>query len=261
VTTAVFLQVRIGSRRLPAKALLPLEGIPVIRHVLRSLVRIGAEHHVVLTDPASVGAFRSPAQLEGFHLMVGPEEDVLARYAMAAKRFRPDTIIRATGDNPLVSVRLAGQILRVHSERAADLSHFVGNPLGTGVEVIGAGALLTADAEAVDPYEREHITTFLYRRAERFSIVEEPCPKECRLPGVKVSLDSWEDYRFLEKIYRDLGRAGPIETDVLVRWLKDNGYRGGRLKRSGEDTPVARHEAGGGDGSSEQMPRSRGQAG
>ena len=50
VTTGVFLQVRLGSRRLPRKALLPLGDSTVIRQAMRALRRVPAGVHALLTD-------------------------------------------------------------------------------------------------------------------------------------------------------------------------------------------------------------------
>ena len=76
---------------------------------------------------------------------------MLERYCLAANHFNVGNIIRATGDNPLVSPRLANLILTIHKEKGADLSHLVGMPLGTGIEVIKKEALIQAGKEAEDP--------------------------------------------------------------------------------------------------------------
>ena len=67
---------------------------------------------------------------------------MLRRFADARRAFGVGTVVRATGDNPLVSAPLAERILALHAQRGADLSHFLGIPLGTGVEVVEAAALL-----------------------------------------------------------------------------------------------------------------------
>ena len=129
-------------------------------------------------------------------------------------------IMRATGDAPLVSPTLAESAATLHLERGADLSHFINCPLGTGVEIICADSLQVARRESRDPFEREHITQFFYRDRNRFLVVEEPCPASCSLLGSDVTIDTEEDYRFVQQIYDDLYRYGPIETVELVSWLR-----------------------------------------
>jgi spore coat polysaccharide biosynthesis protein SpsF len=217
--TAVFIQVRLGSTRLPSKALLPFAGSTVIGHVMRAVHMIDADAHALLTDADSVGALRAAATAEGCDVFVGPGEDVLARYCAAARRYAADRIIRATGDNPFTSPALAASIIALHTAKGADLSHYLGNPWGTGVEVIQAKALFEAEREAGQPEEREHITTWLYRHRERFVILEPPAPRECFLPEAKVSIDTAEDYARVSSLFLSLYEGSPIETEALVRSL------------------------------------------
>jgi spore coat polysaccharide biosynthesis protein SpsF len=220
--TGCFLQVRLHSQRLPRKALLPLKGGTVLEHTLRALQRVPADVHALLTDGRSVEAFRAPARVAGFALLVGSEEDVLGRFAQAVLEFRVDRVIRATGDNPLVCPDQVVALMEIHQRDRLSLSHFVGSPLGTGVEIVEAEALLEAEAEAVDPFEREHITTYLYRHRERFRVGEIPVPPHWSFPEGKVTLDTPSDYDRLCRIFADLYRAPgqPVSTEQVVRWLK-----------------------------------------
>jgi spore coat polysaccharide biosynthesis protein SpsF len=197
----------------------------VLTHVLRALKGIRAQVYALLTDSRSVDALAPLAEAEGFSVFVGPEEDVLARYARAAEHYEVGRIIRATGDNPLVSARAAEALLAVHQRDHYDLSHFINNPLGTGVEIVQAGALLRAHARARDPYEREHITTYLYRHAREFSIGEIPCPQAWAFPQGRLTLDTEEDYALLQELFTDLYREGPIEIEEVVGWLQRHTLR------------------------------------
>jgi len=216
----VLLQVRLHSHRLPRKALLPLKGEAVLTHVLRALKPIPAQVHALLTEPDSADALEPLAREEGFSVFVGPEEDVLDRYIRAAEKYGVQRIIRATGDNPLVSARAAEALLDDHEQGSYDLSHYVDNPLGTGVEVVQAGALLEAHRRARDPYEREHITTYLYRHDRDFRIAEIPCPQAWAFPQARVTLDTEEDYALIQELFADLYAGGPIEIEEVVEWLR-----------------------------------------
>jgi spore coat polysaccharide biosynthesis protein SpsF len=218
--TGIFLQVRIDSSRLPGKALLPLAGEPVILHAMEALRQVPAEHYLLLTDAQSAPQLRDAARRGGFDIFVGPKEDVLHRYALAARETGVRRFIRATGDNPLVSAEAAALLQARHREGAADYSAYMGLPVGTGVQCVETEALLAADRRAAERYDREHVCPYLYRHPERFTILHPPLPAQYRLPEGRVTLDTRADYRFLERIYADLYRGEPIALEVLVAYLR-----------------------------------------
>ncbi|GAB4374372.1 MAG: hypothetical protein Kow009_09960 [Spirochaetales bacterium] len=212
---AVFLQARIDSSRLPGKALLPLRGKPMVQVVMERLRRIPADLHILLTDAEGYGRFAPLAEQTGFKIFEGPKEDVLGRFCRAIETFRPKTIVRATGDNPLVSWELAEQILADHIRLSADYSAFQGMPLGLGVEVAEAYALRQAEQETRDPYDHEHVTPYLYRNPEKFYLHRPLVELEYRGRS-RVTVDTEEDYRRVEGIYHQLMKVElPGVEDIL----------------------------------------------
>jgi spore coat polysaccharide biosynthesis protein SpsF len=220
--TGLFIQVRLGSTRLPGKALLPLPGGTVIQHVMRAVTPVGADVNALLTDAKSLPVLRPLAESAGFEAIAGPDEDVLERYGMAVRAFRVDEVIRVTGDNPLTSARLARDILKVHRAAGADLSHYLGVPWGSGVEVVSAAALLEAGRDARRADEREHITTYLYRHSENYRIVEAPAPAYGGLASCRVTVDTAEDLETVRRIFAALYKGSPIEIDEVIAWWKDH---------------------------------------
>ncbi len=116
----VLLQVRLDSSRLPNKALLELGGRSVIEHAMLSLRRIPAAVHAIVTDEESRELLEPRAVKCGFGVAVGPRDDVLERYVLAARAYGVTRVVRATGDNPLVSWELARMALRERERRNAD---------------------------------------------------------------------------------------------------------------------------------------------
>jgi spore coat polysaccharide biosynthesis protein SpsF len=228
--TGVFLQVRLSSTRLANKALLELGGYAVMEHAMRSLSRLPAYRHVVLTDEESASLLGQRAKRCGWSLFVGPRENVLERFVRAARAHGVDEIVRATGDNPLVSWELAR--MAVARRRRLDLDYFAfdGLPLGTGVEIVRARALETALRESSDPYDAEHVTPFLYRNPERFACCRLRAPGAYVAADARVTLDTADDYRELCAVFARYYDGSPIPILRLVRLLQgsssatDDGY-------------------------------------
>jgi len=220
MSTGVFVQVRLGSTRLPGKALLGLRGGCVIQHVMRAVRTVEADVRALLTDARSEAALRPLADAEGFRLLVGPDEDVLARFCMASRQWSVDQVIRVTGDNPLTSASLARAILREHREAATDLSHYLGIPWGTGVEVVQASALFAAERDSRRADEREHITTFIYRHPDRFRILEALAPAHASYAEGRATVDTPEDMERIRRLFEELYDGEPIEIERAITWLK-----------------------------------------
>lgn len=191
---AVFLQTRLNSVRLPRKALLPLEGIPLVEWSMRRLKQVQADCYVLLTCETDAATLRPYAERCGFDLFAGSEADVLNRFAEAARLYRPDWILRATGDNPFVSPVLAGETLRQAEAAGADYAVLKEIPTGSSVEAARTEALLTAEAAATEPYDREHVMPYLYRHPESFTVIRGVPPEGYR-SRLSVTVDTEEDYR------------------------------------------------------------------
>jgi spore coat polysaccharide biosynthesis protein SpsF len=147
---------------------------------------------------------------------------VLDRYIKAAEYHGLDRLVRATGDNPLVSAELAGQLIRLvdaveahQGERPVDYAGHVGMPLGMGVELVRLSSLRKAAEESRDPYEHEHVCPYLYRNPELFRLELLACPSGYGLPEARLTVDTAEDYLMMKTIVASLG-PDPSDAEVMA---------------------------------------------
>ncbi len=219
--TGVILQARIGSSRLPGKAMLDLFGRPVVRRAMDALRQTtGVDIFILATDAESTSILQAETKAAGFELFTGSPDNVLNRYAEVIRKYELSTVIRATGDNPLVSSAVAEKTVELFYSTTADYAGLNGMPLGTGVEVVSAAALLQADEEAADPYEREHVCPFLYRRPERYRIVRKMSPDEWCVPEASVTMDTLNEYKKVFSIFAKLYTGKPIDIGALAALLR-----------------------------------------
>ncbi|MDR0628121.1 MAG: NTP transferase domain-containing protein [Treponema sp.] len=206
--TAVVLQARLDSTRLPGKALLPLGGKPLVLQVMEALKGIGADRYVLACPEDCAGAFGPWAEQAGFDLVAGSKEDVLNRYGVAVRRFGIDRLIRATGDNPFVFVDAANTLNQEALSREADYAGYSGLPYGAGVESVAAEALLRAERDASLPAEREHVCPYIYTHPELFRLHRPLAPLVWQGPSLRISLDTPEDYRRAQVLFEALAAYG-----------------------------------------------------
>jgi spore coat polysaccharide biosynthesis protein SpsF (cytidylyltransferase family) len=164
-----------ASSRLPGKVLADLNGRPIIDHVLRRAARIDGVQEVVLAVPDSPGddVLARAGKDAGVAVFRGDATDVLNRYHGAAAGRGADAVVRITADCPLIDPAVSALVVRRFSAGDVDYVSNVHPPTypdGYDTEVFSTTALDIAWREAIDPYEREHVTPFIRRRPDRFRL-------------------------------------------------------------------------------------------
>jgi len=175
------LQARMSSTRLPGKVMADVAGAPMILRQIERLQRARRLDRIVVATSIDTSDDGLAAMLVLHDIAVhrGPLDDVLTRYAGALEAFGPaEHVARLTGDCPLADPQVIDATIALLLDRGLD---YAANtpahrtyPKGLDVEVMRAEALLRAAREAADPYEREHVTPYLYRRPSSFSGLPQP---------------------------------------------------------------------------------------
>ncbi|GHT57104.1 hypothetical protein FACS1894109_08250 [Spirochaetia bacterium] len=207
--TAVILQARLDSSRLPGKALLPLNNKPLLFRVMEALKTVKADLHVLASPEDCAPAFAPLAEEAGFVFCEGPKDDVLGRYCLAIRCFGIDRVIRATGDNPFVFADAADALNEEAASLNAAYAGYSGLPYGAGVESVAAWALLKAEKEAGLGPEREHVCPYLYNHPELFSLHRPLAPVRWQGSSLRVTVDTPEDYERASALYAVLSRFPP----------------------------------------------------
>jgi len=192
--TAVVLQARLDSSRLPQKALLPLDGKPLVFRVMEALNNVPAGLRILACPQDSLSAFEPLAAQAGFEITAGPKDDVLERYCQVIRRFKITRVIRATADNPFVFTDAAFAINAEALALNADYSGYSGIPTGAGVESVSASALLRAGSESSSPYDREHVCPYLYSHPDLFSLHRPLSPIRWQGSNIRLTVDTQEDF-------------------------------------------------------------------
>lgn len=219
----IILASRVGSTRLPRKALKPMAGCSTMLELIIKRLRSSkmANDVIVATEEKSYNEFSKIFENLKCNYFVGSEEDVLDRYVKAAEKFNGDIIVRATGDNPLVSIKALDSIIEHHIKTKADLSHYDLLPYGSGVEVINYEALKYANDNSNDSFEHEHITQYHYRNPNKFKIENPKAEESFRMPELRTTVDTVEDYNNVCSIFKKYNNDIYIDVDDIIRDIKN----------------------------------------
>ncbi|MBC7447034.1 MAG: glycosyltransferase family protein [Hymenobacteraceae bacterium] len=215
------LQARIGSTRLPGKALLPLplggSGTLLEQIIARARrATLVAEVVVALPDSAADLPLLQLTEELGIRTLQGSETDVLSRFNAAAEHFGFAVIVRLTADNPALDPLFIDEAVRAHLAAGADYTITTGLPLGMNIEVVSASALLQAHLEATAPADREHVTPYLRQRPEQFQLLTLALATATpQAAGLRLTVDYPSDYALLHVLYSTLGPDFSL-ADILA---------------------------------------------
>ena len=166
MTTTAIVQARMGSTRLPGKVMADLGGVPMINFLLERLSHARSLNSIVVatTDAPSDDILARHLEAAGIAVFRGSVDDVLDRFYQAARTARADTVVRITGDCPLVDPDLVDEVIEAYRAGDADYVSNVSPPTypdGLDTEVFSFAALERAWHETNSKYDREHATPYL----------------------------------------------------------------------------------------------------
>lgn len=203
---------RMGSSRAPGKTMASLAGRPSLWHIVQRLRRMPELDGVVIatTERPEDDAIRALAREAGIPCYSGSVDDVLGRTLEAARSVGARTIVQVTGDCPLVDAGVVAEAVATYvAERADYVSnrlHGYTYPDGYDVEVFGLALLEEVDAATQDPYDREHVTPYVYRHPDRYRLLGVEAAGRRRRPELHLSLDTAQDVALMREIYAAVWR-------------------------------------------------------
>lgn len=220
------LQARTESHRLLGKVLKKILGRPMLSLQIERIQHSKRiEKLVVATSTESgdngIETLCNDMQISCFR---GSLKDVLDRFYQAAVPYRPEHVVRLTGDCPLTDPEIIDDVIDFYIKGGFD---FVSNALeptlpdGLDVEVFTFKALEAAWKEAVLPSHHEHVTPFIHENPGRFKIGHYKNTEN--LSRLRWTVDYPEDFEFVRQIYEALypGNSGFTTQDILALLDKD----------------------------------------
>ena len=222
------LQSRMGSSRLPNKALLKLNGKPAI---LRMTDRI-KESKTIKEIWLATGKAKINNKLESLFsntkikVFRGDDDDVLSRFIEISKISKADIIIRLTGDCPLVDPKIIDETVELLINKKADYASNILNrtfPDGLDVEVFTKRTLLETGEHSEAGFSREHVTTYMHgfhkNKYKKGNFKKVSLEHSSDFSHLRWTLDEEKDHIFLDKIYKNLP-ANASWQDIVSYLIK-----------------------------------------
>ena len=153
MVTAAVIQARMSSSRFPGKMLAQLRGQSLIQYLCEHLSTAKRLDTLVVatSEDTDDDLLAAAVVAAGFKVFRGSLDDVLSRFAGAARSVNADVAVRVTGDCPLIDVGVLDEMIDRFLSSDMDYLSNVSPPTypdGLDLEIVRMSAVKTAEKEA-----------------------------------------------------------------------------------------------------------------
>jgi len=206
-SVTAIIQARMTSTRLPGKVMLEVLGKPLLGYLVERLADAARIDRIVVattTNPEDdiVAEFSRKAGLDLFR---GSEHNVLERYTRAATVYQADHILRITADCPLIDPVLVDALVDFYFKGEFDYALNCEPPTlpdGLDAEVFSFAVLQQTHENATLPSEREHVTPYMRKHPEIFSIGRWRNAQDWS--HLRWTVDEPEDFHLVSRVIKAL---------------------------------------------------------
>ena len=200
---------RMGSSRLPGKALRHIAGEPLIKRVINRVSKVKNLSTIVVATSNSKTDDGLTQYIQSLNIEVfrGAAHDVLNRAVSCASYLGVDKFVRINGDSPFIDPELLEKGIDMWGDPNLDLISNVfprTYPVGMSVEIIKTDSLKKILGLTADSCDREHITRFFYKNPEKFRILNFESGRP-DLRKVRLAVDTKEDLERINWLFKELG--------------------------------------------------------
>lgn len=222
-----------GSRRLPGKVLIEVEGKPLLHRLCdrMKLCRLADEVIVATSAEREDDAIAGACARWGVPVFRGPAQDLTSRLLGAARIYELDAVVRVTGDNPLTDPGgiddLITEFFEINNPKENEPTivhnmHRNGYPYGMGAEVVSRSLLEVCDGQLCCPVEREHFAQFVKEHADQFKCRRVDAPAHLLRPQYFLTVDYSEDLVLQRAIYEYFRGRDEMSAGEIVEFLDAN---------------------------------------
>ena len=184
--TALIMQARMGSTRLPGKSMMDMAGQPLVGRIIERVKRCETPDVVVLatTEKPEDDTLAALAEEHGIPCFRGSENDLVKRYLDAAARYGAELILRLPADNAAPEPSEIDRMARHHPH----LNFFDFD-----------------NDRPADP--------------DRFEVGTVTCPPEFARPDLVIDINTAEQYAYCKAMYEYLYPRNPeFHITDIIAW-------------------------------------------
>ena len=220
----IFVQARLGSKRLKGKVLKKVLGKTLIQILLERLKSLKLKKQIFVLIPGNRKNNSLSKLISKLNYLVirGSENDVLDRFYKAALKTGAKNIVRITGDCPLIDPEIVDRAIKLYKKKNVDYVSNVNPPSfpdGMDVEIFNFKSLKYAWQYAKNNYDREHVTPFIIRskKLKCFNFTN-----NIDYSNMRLTLDKREDFLLIKNIIEYFNPVSRFNLKDILKFYKNN---------------------------------------
>ena len=223
----VLIQARLTSSRLPKKVLLKIKNKSLIE-IMYSRIRfskIFKNIYFIIPDNKKNILLFNFLKNKKIPVMRGDEADVMKRYYIIAKKKKISTIVRLTGDCPLIDYKICEELLKKFQQKKLDYI-CTGKTYADGLdcEIFSYKSLENAMINYKrNKQEKEHVTYFFKKRKKLFKTLV--INKKNNDNKIRITIDYKNDFLLMKKIiekFSGILKKKYVSSSKIINFLNKN---------------------------------------
>ena len=216
------IQARINSTRLYGKIFSLLGGKPILEHIVQKLSKSHFIDEVIIatSDNDDDTKIVNWCKKKNIKYFTGEKHDVLSRFYNCALKYKLDTIVRVTSDNPLIDIEIVDEVIRLYQKKYDYVANNVKKtfPHGLDVEVFNFSSLEKSFFDSKNESNREHVTQYIRQNQNLFKIANYESINNYH--DIRVTLDTKEDFEAIKEVVKIGGID--LKLSKLVQIYNEN---------------------------------------
>lgn len=224
MVTAI-IQARMSSSRLRGKTLMPINGKPILSHVIDSVKNLSFIKEIIVatSNNSSDDPIAAYANYLNVNVYRGDSDNVLSRFINSVEHLDDnDTIVRFTADNPInidsISQSMYASFIDNDYDYASikNLSHIV-------PEFIKVKCLRSLKNQKLSKYDKEHVTSFIRSSNDKYKllILNDDYMDLNSDFDYFLTIDTWAEAKMIESLLKDLNEK-EVSTKNIYSFLENN---------------------------------------
>jgi len=212
---AIILTVRLGSARLPNKALADVAGKPLLEWIIKRVQPAG-DIILATTDQVDDQPLVELGKRVGIPTYTGARDDVIGRMDKALNKYCPtaDYVLRGLGDMPFLATELVARAVKTLSTFDGDAFCWHLAPYCWPVSREFPYSRSAWSKIVARSKEREHVDSYFHKHRGNFKVLFHEAPQSVYFRPYRLEVDWAEDLELVRSIGYRVGMMASLPSII-----------------------------------------------